>query len=404
VIPLLAGVLALFLLGCDAPAQEVDTTFVQSSDAELRQMVAELLPDVARRSGLELVRPVRVERRSREELVDFLTAKLNEELSPEEEEQTIRAYALLGMVPADLDLRGLLLSVYTEQVAGFYDPDVSTLFVMDDQPAASLVPLLVHELVHAVQDQAADLDSLTDKSRGNDRQAAAQAAIEGHATLVMFEQMMEMAQGSPVDLTELPSVAEQLRPALESMRAQYPALGGAPRVIQESVLFPYLEGASFVQSLWTSDGGERLAPFGDRLPQSTEQVLDEGAFLHARDAPTPVRLEVEGDVLYDNTLGELETRIFLDELLGGGAEGAADGWDGDHYVLTERGLAWGSIWDTAADRDLFVETVRPAVGELPEAATIEAVEVEGRPGVLVRVGPVGEARVTIPATPEAAGG
>lgn len=403
-IPLLAGVLALFLLGCDAPAQEVDTTFVQSSDPELRQMVAELLPGLARRSGLELVRPVRVERRSREELVAYLTTKLDEELPPEEEERTIRAYALLGMVPADLDLRDLLLSVYTEQVAGFYDPDASALFVMDDQPAAALVPLLVHELVHAVQDQAADLDALTDKSRGNDRQAAAQAAIEGHATLVMFEQMMEMAQGAPVDLTELPSVAEQLRPALESMRAQYPALGGAPRVIQESVLFPYLEGATFVQSLWSSGGGERLAPFGELLPQSTEQVLDGGAFLDARDAPTPVRLEVDAEALYDNTLGELETRIFLGELLGSEAESAADGWDGDHYVLTEDGLAWGSVWDAEADRDRFADTVRPALDRLPEPATLEAVEVGGRPGLLLRIGAVGTARVTLAESPEPVGG
>lgn len=403
-IPLVAGLLALLLLGCDAPAQEVDTTFVRSSDPELRETVAELLPDVARRSGLELVRPVRVERRSREELVDFLTAKLDEELPPEEEAWTIRAYALLGMVPADLDLRALLLSVYTEQVAGFYDPDASALFVMDDQPMASLVPLLVHELVHAVQDQAADLDSLTDKSRGNDRQAAAQAAIEGHATLVMFEQMMEMAQGSPVDLTELPSVAAQLRPALESMQAQYPALGGAPRVIRESVLFPYLEGASFVQSLWSSDDGRRIAPFGPFLPESTEQIFDPTSFLDERDEPTPVRLEVETEALYDNTLGELETRIFLGELLGNDAEVAADGWDGDHYVLTDGGLAWGSVWDATADRDRFIETVRPALGTLPEAATLEAVEVGGRPGALLRIGPVGETRVTIPERPETSGG
>jgi hypothetical protein len=38
------------------------------------------------------------------------------------------------------------------------------------------------------------------------------------------------------------------------------------------MLFPYLEGTGFVQSLWTS--GERVAPFGTHLPLSTEQVID----------------------------------------------------------------------------------------------------------------------------------
>ena len=145
---------------------QVRDTLVVSDDAELRQIASELLLDLAKRSGLELKTPVRLARRSRAELVGYLTAKLDRELPPEEARGISESYYLLGLAPVGLDLRGVLLAVYTEQVAGFYDPDSTALFVMDDQPAEALRTVLVHELVHAVQDQSVDLDALTARERG----------------------------------------------------------------------------------------------------------------------------------------------------------------------------------------------------------------------------------------------
>lgn len=391
--------MAALTLGC-APGEGPDTTLVESDDPELRALATELLPDLAARSGLELREPVRLARRSREELVGYLTAKLDEELPVAEAEAITASYGLLGLVPGDLDLRELLLQVYTEQVAGFYDPDSTALFVMDDQPAEALRTVLVHELVHAVQDQAADLDSLTDRARGNDRQAAAQAAIEGHATLVMLEYLTEQMQGRPVDLAEIPDFGAQVRPALQAMRSQYPALASAPRVIQESLLFPYLEGAGFVQHLWRA-GEERPAPFGEWLPQSTEQVLDPTRFVPpGRDEPTEVTLEVTGgEVRYVNTLGAMETRVLLQEHLGLEADPSVEGWDGDTYALVDgpggTGLAWLTVWDDAASRDRFVRDLLPVLSSgFPAAASLQALEVDGRPGALLTVG----APVTVEAT------
>ena len=53
---------------------------VVSSDPELQALATELLPDLARRSGMELRDPVRVEKRTRAELVRYLEHKLDEEL------------------------------------------------------------------------------------------------------------------------------------------------------------------------------------------------------------------------------------------------------------------------------------------------------------------------------------
>jgi hypothetical protein len=363
---------------------------VISSDPTLVEMASDLLPDLVARSGLELREPIRLERRSREQLIRYLEGKLDQELPPDEARATVDVYALLGLVPRDLDLRSVLLGLYTEQVAGFYEPDSTALFVMDDQPEAALQGLLVHELVHAIQDQNADLKALTDGSLGNDRATAALAAIEGHATLVMLEHMTEQMAGVPIDLSEVPDFATQMRPLLQGMGPQFPALAGAPRIIQEALLFPYLEGTSFVQALWTRGAptGERVAPFADNLPESTEQVL----MRTTADDPVELELDVtESQVIREDGFGRLELGIFLEEH--GADPAAADGWEGDRYVLVEatgegRALAWYTIWEDEALRSRFTSAMHVVLPRLGAEASLEPLEVGGLPATLLRIGEI----------------
>jgi hypothetical protein len=382
--------LTLSALACGPQVQ--DTTYVISSDPVLRAQVSELLPDLAARARMELVRPVRVERRSREHLESYLLFKLDQDLPPAKARNLGRTYSLLGLIPDTLDLRDLLVSIYMEQVAGFYDPDSTALFILDDMDEANVHGVLVHELVHAVQDQTANLDSLTAEERGNDRQAAAQSAIEGQATLVMFEYMLEQMRGEPVDLSELPDLNVMLRPALEAMRTQYPALASAPRILQEALLFPYLDGYSFVLALWQNREG-RPAPFGPLLPQSTEQVMDPSRVLGEVDPPTEVELTPGSgyERLYDNVLGQAELKVLLEQHLGPEGPPLAQGWDGDRHMLLRtpdgsEGLVWASVWDSEAERDRFVQGFTQALESLESPATLMAVDVSGRPGCLLRIG------------------
>jgi hypothetical protein len=400
----LAGAFGLLLAACEP--QQVPDTLVISSDPALRAQAQQLLPELAKRAGLELRRPVRLERRSREHLVRYLTAKLDEDLPVEEASRLVRTYALLGVVPPDLDVRGLLLSVYTEQVAGFYDPDSTALFLLDDQPPQSLGSVLIHELVHAVQDQTVDLDSLTDRVRGNDRQSAAMAAIEGHATLVMMEYVMETMQGSPLDVSQLEGFADQLRPALDGVRAQYPALGRAPRIIQESLLFPYVEGAGFVHGVWRARR-DRPPPFGELLPQSTEQVLYPDHLLAERDEPRELALNVPGArLVHTDVLGRHELELILREH-SGDPVARAEGWDGDRFALLETpagdALVWVSVWEDAAMRDGFLQKLRPLLSRFPAGAAVEAPSIDGVPGVILRVGEVGEVEVSLAGSGAGAG-
>ncbi|HSG48272.1 MAG TPA: hypothetical protein VLA43_10700 [Longimicrobiales bacterium] len=405
---ILIAALGLGLAACGAddpgsagPLPPAPDTLVVSADAELRELAQAILPDLAARSGLSLREPVRLERRSRAELEGYLRVKLDEELPEERARHLTAVYSRLGLMSGEEDLRALLLSVYREQVAGFYDPDSTALFVMDDQSAQALEPVLLHELVHAVQDQWADLDAATARENGNDRATAAQAAIEGHATLVMLEYMAEQVQGRDLDLTEIPGFAGQMRAVLEMARSQYPELARAPRVIQEGMLFPYMEGAGFVLEVWRARG-TRAGSFDALLPSSTEQVLDPARFLgDPPDDPSALRVEpADGTVLYRDGLGALETRILLEEVVGPAAGAAVVGWDGDAYVLVEAAdgglhLAWASVWDDVAARDRFLEALAPGLGALPGPATLTPLVVGGRPGALLVVGGPLEVHVSL---------
>lgn len=375
--------LALLAGGCGG---QTDSRLVESSDPRLRELAASLLPDLALRSGMELTAPVRLERRSREELVRYLEYKLDQELPPEEARARVEAYSLLGLVPADLDLRSVLLGLYTEQVAGFYEPDSTALFVMDDQPEADVEALLVHELVHAVQDQSVDLSAITDPDLGSDRATAAHAAIEGHATLVMLEYMYEQAAGAPVDLSEIPDLGALIGPALQAS-TQFPALAAAPRVIRESLIFPYVQGAGFVQRLWTE--GERVAPFGPALPASTEEILAPGAA-----APIDLMLTVGGgEVVQEDVLGRFELEVFLGEVLGPSHAMLATAWEGDRYALVDTGedsrsLVSVILWEDEASRDRFVQAMSSgeAASRLGGPLVVEAGSIANRPAATMWIG------------------
>ena len=364
---------------------------VVSSDAALQETANALLQDIAERSGLSLAGPVRVEWRSKEELVRYLTFKLDEEFQEGEVERIRDSYALLGLVPETLDLGELFLALYTEQVAGFYDPDSVALYVRSGQDEETVESVLVHELVHAAQDQFADLEALTGRARGNDRQIAAQAAAEGHATLVMLEYALEKRQGSEVDLVAIPNFIDLMGPSLAGAASSSPVLSTAPAIVRESLIFPYVQGTEYVRVLWQRHPG-RPPPFGELLPHSTEQVLEpERAFGPDPDAPIDIEFSGGGaSVTYTNSLGVAEIGILFEEGAGDGRP--IRGWEGDRFALVEgsggsRGLVWWSVWEDEAARDAFVSRGQAVAAALTDA-TLEPGTLDGRPAAVLTVGAV----------------
>ncbi len=377
---------------------------VPLDSAGLAVMIDSLVPVISRTSGLPVRHPVAYRLQSRADARVFIDAQLDEELGPEVLHGTERVYRALGLIPDTLDLRETLLALYTEQVIGYYDPKTDRLYVLEGVPADSAAPVVAHELVHALQDQYTDLDSLVAPDRGNDRQMAAQAAAEGQATLVMVAIQTAELTGKPADPGDLPDMRDVMGPALESQNDQFPVFQRAPRIIKETLLFPYLGGAVFVQALFRHRQGDAIPiPFRDLLPQSTEQVMRPlDRFLDTRDPPSELTLGAAADgwrVAYTNTFGEMETSVILSEYLGEHADSAitargagtarsagfARGWDGDRYALLDgpagaQALVWYSVWDDVASADRFAADYRRVLAKRPgRTGGVERLEVDGRP-------------------------
>ncbi len=377
VLALLAGA-----AGCEAQGDD-PAGASGMSHAQLRTMIDSLLPPIARVSGMEVRRPVGFAMQSRAGARAFIEGELEKELGSAELDGMERAYKAFGLLPDTLDLRAMLLDLYEEQVLGYYDPVTDTLFVLDEATAATAAPVVAHELVHALQDQHTDLDSLVARERGNDRQMAAQAAAEGQAMLVMMGVQAAQSSGEPIDLSALPDLSQLMARAAEADYSQFPVFQRAPRLVKETMLFPYVGGVGFVQALFRARGdGRPPIPFGDLLPQSTEQVLAPGArFLAERDEPTEIELGDAGAgwrVVYANTLGQLETSILLTEHLGEAA--SARGWDGDRYALLEgtggeEALVWYSVWDDGEAADRVAEGLR----SIRRVARVDRLDRDGRP-------------------------
>lgn len=363
------------------------------AEPDLEAMVEALLPRLEARSGLRAIEPIRVERRDEGSLRAYLVDRLDQELPAEEMAGIEATYQALGLLPDTLDLRSLLLELYTEQVIGHYDPATATLYVMEGVPADALEPVLVHELVHAIQDQHADLDSLISRERGNDRQVAAHAAIEGHATVVMFELLLEEQAGQQVDVAALPDLRAQLAPMIQAGDGTFPVFEAAPRLIRETLLFPYIDGAAFVQALWR-ERPERPPPFHDWLPLSSAQVRwPMERYFPRPDPPRELVLNLPPPspwrVLREDNLGSFEIGILLAEHLGEEARDGSAGWTADVYRTLEdeegrRAIVLYSAWIDAAAADGFADAYGRILAERAERrGTVQRLELEGQPAVLV---------------------
>lgn len=332
---------------------------------------APILQRVTAVRGLEAPVPVASGTHDRETLRQFLIDALDAEITPERFRVEERVLRHLGVLSMDVGYRELLVDLLTSQIAGFYDNETQTLYLLDDLPSVAADPTLAHELFHGVQDQVFGLDQIRgDWTNADDALLAATALVEGDAVAVMIDYLI----GGVLSFTDIPSFMDLARDQMSGIDA---AAAGMPEhvppFIIESLLFPYLGGVGFVHHLKTQGGWEQVDRAYLDPPLSSEQVLHPERYLR-RDPPTWIGLDLdevleEGWVLaYDQVLGEFQWQALIRQVGQGeiaerAIRSGTEGWDGDRFVALENPrddlvLINLSAWDSEADAEEFAALVR----------------------------------------------
>ncbi|MBN1139045.1 MAG: hypothetical protein JXM73_20870 [Anaerolineae bacterium] len=307
--------------------------------------------------GLDATQPITNNLISRSELAGYMQEELDREYTPEEAENDTRAMAAFDFIPEDYDLRGEILKLYSAQVAGLYDDEKNTLYVVSDAGLDLLARVtFAHELTHALQDEHLGLDAFLDEERMSDDEILArQALVEGDATLAMTEYLMNHLS----DVT-----AEDIR-ALQSeeMQESERQLAEMPAIIRETFEFPYTYGEAFVSAL-REEGWDAVDVAYADPPLTTEQILHPDKYF-TRDEPLVVTLPPLTDTLGggwrivdDGALGEFQMQVYLAQQLDREiADNASAGWDGDRYAVYVNGddevLILSTAWDSLADQNEF---------------------------------------------------
>lgn len=314
---------------------------IESRVAQIRSLPAQAPVTTTLLTGAELRQRV-----ENDLLADYTAA---------DAQKDVLVYAAFDFLPPDFDLYTFSRDLYSEQIAGFYDPKTDEFVVVSDDAVLDANEQLTHahEYMHALQDQHFNLDLLDDNSLNADASAALLALAEGEAMLL---QMHYMQQGY-VSMAELLASAA----ALET-----PVLDAAPPVLANSLLYPYMAGLTFAQTLYNQGGYAALDDAWANPPQSTEQILHPDRYM-AGDVPLVVALPPLTDTLgvgwalvQEDVLGEFMLREYLSQQLNPQqVDTAVTGWGGDRFAVYAHEtsgalvLVLRLLWDTDKDATEF---------------------------------------------------
>ncbi len=366
----------------EAPAEEVAAIDVEPNFELIGELelttgeINDMVAFVEQSAGREFARPPVIEIVSVEEFEaglhphDDLAAHIEEG-----EEPTARFHQALGdttLSADELAAELATLGTSTELISGRYDPADDTIYIPDGVLTGDdFNAILVHEMLHALDDQYVDLGALIERLEdlaieevASDSAFQIAAVVEGRATATQFEWMM----------------ANNVIPGEQEIPESFSRV---PVWIINSVTLPYQLGA---RSIFEQGGVAATWDLYENFPESSEQMIFPSRI--GTDTPTTVEPPVvDGEVFIEGTMG-VEGILLLG--LGNNLEpsqievltvlAAAEGWGGDYFVLTgnetESCVTGSIVADTEADlaelADLFTEWAnRETVHIAERSATVD---------------------------------
>jgi hypothetical protein len=334
----------------------IDQPLTKAQEKQLLADADEIFQFVSKDTGLPIQKSVKKVFITRDKVNAELKKKFDEDKSNKRMERSELVLKKFGLLDKDFNLRPFLLSLLTEQIAGFYDNKTKTMNLLDWVPIDQQKPVMAHELTHALQDQKVGLTKWEDLEpdsvaknveedakhiQTDESDTAREAVLEGQA-MVSFADYMLKPTGKT--LKDVPAVGDQLQAGAGDM-SDSPVLARAPLILQESLLFPYTEGLAFEQAVLLKAGTEKaFTGVLDAPPNTSSEIMHPNDYMARK--PEPVlalpdihpTLEAAGYEPYDvGVMGELDVKMTA-ELFGGKplAEALTPQWNGGVYYAAQR--------------------------------------------------------------------
>jgi len=346
-------------------APKKETRITPDEAKELFKSVDEILAFASKDSRLPIEHAVKRTLISRDEVNKFLRQKFEEDESTKRMERSEIVLKKFGLLDHDFHLEPFLISLLTEQIAGFYDDKTKTVNLLDWIEPDEQKGVLAHELTHALQDQKVDLAKWSDTEikgtaktvsednahiRADEDDTAREAVTEGQAMAVFVDYNLRETGKT---IADAPDMGDKLK-EMTTDTAGSPLLARAPLLMQESLLFPYSEGLAFEHRLLVKAGRDvAFAGVLARPPSSSFEILHPDAYLNH--TPVPVLrmpdihplIDAEYMPYDEGVMGELDVRIVA-ELFGGPqiATALSPAWRGGIYYAAQRRSA-----TTPAEKD-----------------------------------------------------
>jgi hypothetical protein len=337
----------------------IDKFLTPKQEKDLLASEDKILHFVSKDTELPILAAVKCKFVSRESVAKDLRKKFDEDKGAKRMERSELVLKKFGLLDESFQLKPFLLSLLTEQIAGFYDNKTKVMNLLNWVAIDEQSPVMAHELTHALQDQRVNLTKWDDneiegvaKTSAEDTKhiavdemdTAREAVLEGQAMVSFADYALETNGHPGKTLKDFPQMGEMLANGAGDT-ADSPVLARAPLVLQQALLFPYTNGLQFEQAVLTKDGVSKA--FSGVLmnpPSSSYEIMTPEAY--RSHAPVTVMklpdvhpmMKEAGYEPYDvGVMGELDVRMTA-ELFGGRplAEALAPAWDGGVYYAAQR--------------------------------------------------------------------
>jgi hypothetical protein len=214
---------------------------------------------------------------------------------------------------------------------------------------------LVHEVVHALQDQHFNLGRRMAEAKTSDELSALQLLAEGDATSAMIDMPRGNGQIPQAIIERLSEFGAFIAQASVS-DVEVPAL------LRRSILAPYADGMLLIERLRAAGDWASVNALWQSAPHTTSELLHFGRHQVAVTLPA-APLWRQHAVSYDDVTGEQTLRLVLEEWDSlAGAAASADGLLGDRLSVFSAAegsaLVWRMAFQTREDVDQVIHSFK----------------------------------------------